>query len=227
MYPEIAVFQVDGDAQPFPLDRVQQRGVDVQVQHVAILVLLARRFGLEARREVLGVVGAEARLPDRAEQVLEGAVAEEVDALVGEIELHLLRRFLRDPARPEQRLLGARHAGRLVHREVALLDQLLDDLVQQLGELALQVGVPLGVARDSPRHALSMSGVNWPESMSAWRIAWRSASSERSGSSSPNSPQKGWEYAPPAKPDCSRKSASWSSRPWRLIVSINSGRWRL
>src|SRR3989449_4933605 len=51
--------------------------------------------------------------------------------------------------------------------------------------------------------------------MGAWRIAWRSASSERSGSSSPNSPQKGWEYAPPAKPDCSRKSASWSSRPWR------------
>src|SRR2546426_481108 len=27
VYPEIAVFQVDGDAQPFPLDRVQQRGI--------------------------------------------------------------------------------------------------------------------------------------------------------------------------------------------------------
>src|SRR5207247_7866921 len=111
---------------------------DVCSSDLAVLVLLARRFGLDARREVLGVVGAEARLPDRAEQVLEGAVAEEVDALVGEIELHLLRRFLRDPARPEQRLLGARHAWRVVHRQATLLDRLLDDLVQQLGELALQ-----------------------------------------------------------------------------------------
>src|SRR2546422_487739 len=40
--------------------------------------------------------------------------------------------------------LGTRGAS---FREVALLDQALDDLVEQLGELALQVGVPLGVAR--------------------------------------------------------------------------------
>src|SRR2546427_5804261 len=40
----------------------------VQVQHVAVLVLLARRFGFDPRREVLGIVGAEARLPDRSEE---------------------------------------------------------------------------------------------------------------------------------------------------------------
>src|SRR5205807_7762634 len=57
--------------------------------------------------------------------------------------------------------------------------------------------------------------------------ACRSASSERADSSSPNSPQKGWEYAPPAKPDWSRKSASWSSRAWRLSVSASSARKRV
>ena len=35
---------------------------------------------------------------------------------------------------------------------------------------------------DSPRSTLSISGVSWPDSISAWRIACRSASSERSPS---------------------------------------------
>jgi len=39
--------------------------------------------------------------------MLQGAVAEKVDAPLGEIELHLLRGLLRHPARPQQGLLPA------------------------------------------------------------------------------------------------------------------------
>src|SRR5437660_791873 len=81
-----------------------QRGVHVEVERVAELVGLAHRFGLDPRREVLRLVRAEAGLADRAEQVLEGAVAEEVDALLGEVELHLLSRLLGPAAGSEQGL---------------------------------------------------------------------------------------------------------------------------
>jgi hypothetical protein len=95
---------------------------------------------------VLGLVRSEARLTDAAQQVLERLVAEEVDGLVGEGELHLLRRLARHAARAEHRLLRAGHLGRLGDVQVALLHEPLHDLVQQLGELALQVGVALGVS---------------------------------------------------------------------------------
>src|SRR5438093_218970 len=53
----------------------------------------------------------------------------------------------------EQRLLAGGHLGRLGDVQIALVDQFLDDLVQQLGELALQVGVARGVAgRFAPQH---------------------------------------------------------------------------
>ena len=86
-------------------------------------------------------------LPTRAEQVLERLVAEEVDALLGEVELDLLRRRAGLAA-------GAEHAtgspggtcGAWLDVEVALVDQPLDDLVEQLAQLALDLLVPLGVA---------------------------------------------------------------------------------
>ena len=88
----------------------------------------------------------EARLADAAEQVLERLVAEEVDALLGQVELDLLRRRARLAAGPEHRLVALGHLRRLGDVEVALVHQPLDDLVEQLAELALDLLVLLGVA---------------------------------------------------------------------------------
>ena len=89
---------------------------------------------------------AEARLADAAQQILERLVAEEVDPLLGEAEVHLLRGRLRRAARPEHRLVAGRHLRRLADVQVPLVDQALDDPVEQLAELALDLLVPLGVA---------------------------------------------------------------------------------
>src|SRR5881628_156918 len=150
---EVAVLEVDGDAEAFALERVGEGGVDVEVEGVAVLVGLARGLGFDAGGEVLRVVGAEARLADAPQEVLQGPVAEKVDAPLGEVELHLLGRLLRHAAGAEQRLLAGGHLGRLGDVQIALVDQFLDDLVEQLGELALQVGVARGVAgRFAPQH---------------------------------------------------------------------------
>src|SRR5438034_1196980 len=106
----------------------------------------ADRLGLDAGREVLGLVRPEARLADASQQVFQGAVAEKIDALLGEVELHLLSRFFGHPARTEQRLLARGHLGRLGHVQVALIDQLLNDLVEQLAQLTLEIGVARRVA---------------------------------------------------------------------------------
>ena len=50
------------------------------------------------------------------------------------------------PARPEYRLLPAGHLRRLGDVQISLFHEPLDDLVEQLGELSLQLGVALGVA---------------------------------------------------------------------------------
>src|SRR5256712_634100 len=143
---EVVVLEVDRHAQALALQRVRERGVHVEVERVTVLVGLADRLGLDAGGEVLGLVRPEARLADAAQQVLQGAVAEEIDALLGEVELHLLRRFIGHPARTEHRLLAGGHLGRLGHVQVALVDQLLDDLVEQPPQLALEVGVAGRVA---------------------------------------------------------------------------------
>src|SRR5207248_3899201 len=128
----------------------------------AVFVRLADRFGLDAGREVLRFMSPEARLADAAEQVLESAVAEEVDALFGEVELHLLGGFFRHSPRAEQRLLPRGHLGRLADVQVPLVDQLLDDFVEQLGELALEIGVAGRVARGLAAQQLEHLGRELP-----------------------------------------------------------------
>src|SRR6266702_4156600 len=146
MHHEVVVLEADRHAQALALQRVRERGVHVEVERVAVLVLLTHRFGLHTGREVLRFMGSEARLADAPEQVLQGPVAEEVDALFGEVELHLLGGFFGHSPRAEQGLLPRRHLGRLADVQVPLVDQLLDDLVEQLGELALEIGVAGRVA---------------------------------------------------------------------------------
>src|SRR5438034_1948216 len=84
---EVVVLEVDRHAQALALERVRERGVHVEVERVTVLVGLADRLGLDAGREVLGLVRPEARLADASQQVFQGAVAEKIDALLGEVEL--------------------------------------------------------------------------------------------------------------------------------------------
>ena len=66
--------------------------------------------------QVRRLVRAEAGAAQRAQEVAQGAVAEEVDPLLRQVELHLLRRALRLvdlPLRVRQLHLAAGHAGRM------------------------------------------------------------------------------------------------------------------
>ena len=87
----------------------------------------------------------EARLADGAEQALERLVPQEVDALLGEVELHLLSGGMGLAAGAEHGLVPLGHLGRLSDVEVALVDEPLDDAVEQLAQLPLDLPVPLGV----------------------------------------------------------------------------------
>ena len=80
------------------------------------------------------------------------------------------------PPRPVDRLVAGRHLRRRLEVEVALVGKPLDESSSSSPSFACDSSSP------SPRSASSISGVNWPLSISASRIAWRSASSERSGS---------------------------------------------
>ena len=96
---------------------------------------------------------AEAGLADAAEQALQGLVTEKIHALLGEAELHLFRRLARLPPGTEEGLVAGRHLGRAVDLEETLVDEALDDLVEQVGELALEILVLSPGRRWSPRGA--------------------------------------------------------------------------
>ena len=156
MHHQVVVFEIDRYAQAFALQRVREGRVDVEIQCVAVFVPLARRLGLDARRQMLRVVRAKARLADAPQQMLQGAIAKKIDAFVREIELHLLRGFLGHAARTEHGLLRTRHLRGLLQIQISLLDQLLHDLIEQLRQLALQLRVLLritgGVATQDIEH---------------------------------------------------------------------------
>ena len=71
--------------------RVEDGRGGVDVQRVAELVGLGRAAGFHAGGEVAGVVPARAAVAERPEQVAQRLEAEEVERLVGHLELHLLR----------------------------------------------------------------------------------------------------------------------------------------
>ena len=145
MHHQVVILEVDRYAQALTLQRVRKRRVDVEIQRVAVLVPLARRLGLDARRQVLRIVRAKARFADAPQQMLQGAIAKKIDPFIREIELHLLRGFLGHAARTEHGLLRTGHLRGLLQIQIALLDQLLHDLIEQLRQLALQLRVLLGV----------------------------------------------------------------------------------
>ena len=122
----------------------------VEVHRVAELVRLRRAAGLDAGGHLARVVAAEAALAERAEQVAQRAVAEEVEALVGDLEAVLLG--VVHPAAATLALallaLGV-EVGRAA--EIALRLQLLDDLLDQRVEPLLRV---FGVAPVLPEQPL-------------------------------------------------------------------------
>src|SRR5579862_197752 len=135
---QVGVVEVDGDVQvPVPDERVLEGLVHVEVQHVAELVRLAPAIGLDSRGEVGGVVRAEARLAERREDSAERLVAEEVDALIREVELHVPRGRLREAAGAGDLLVPGRQRGGRFEVEVPLRDEALDDLVEHRRELLL------------------------------------------------------------------------------------------
>ena len=139
-----------------PCQRIRQRRVHVEIQRVAEFVLLRRGVGLDAGSQVRGLVRSEARLADAAHELAERAVAEEVDTLLGEIELHLLCGRMGLPAGPQHGLVALGHLRCLLGREISLVHQFLHDLVEQVGELAfdLPVSCPIagGLAAENPEH---------------------------------------------------------------------------
>ena len=94
---------------------------------------LRRAARLDAGGHLARVVPAEAALADRAEQVAQRPIAEEVEALVGDLELE--RWLGAAPAAARPVALG-RSASRSGAREVALMLQLLDDLLQSAARSA-------------------------------------------------------------------------------------------
>ena len=199
-------------------ERVLERLVDVEVQHVAELVRLGSRRRPRCRWRGSGVSWLpKLDLPSEPSRCRERLVAEEVDPLVGEVELHVLRGRLRERALARRPAGGV--AGMLRRRlevEVALARR-----AAARARRAAAASFACASSSPSPRSASSISGVNCPLSISALRIACFSASSERS-CLSPKSPQQGC-VRPPAKPDCSRKSASLSSSACRSTASASSG----
>src|SRR5712691_3049492 len=113
----------------FALRRVQERRRGVEVQRVAELVRLRRAGRFDAGRLLARVVAAIAALAERAEQIAQRAITEEVERLVGDLEGD--RRLIRPlsaavslPALALRVQIGRR-------RDVASLRHALDDLLNQ------------------------------------------------------------------------------------------------
>ncbi len=129
-------------------------GGDVEVESVAELVELGAAVGLDAGGFVASVVTAEVGFAERAEELAEGFVAEEVHALVGDFEAG----FGVAVALLTLALLG------LLGVDEVLLLHLLDDLVDEFFDLSSATS-----CRIFPGTSSSKSS---PDS-SAWRMASR------------------------------------------------------
>ena len=124
-------------ARPAALDRVEDRGGGVEIHRVAELVWLRRAASFDAGRQIARVVPAGTAVAKRSEQIAQRLVAEEVERLVGDLELDL------SCPHPDRPLCAALTLGLEIRRrrDVARLLHALDDLLDQLLEL-LRASVP-------------------------------------------------------------------------------------
>src|ERR1700692_3669026 len=93
MHLQIAVLKVERKPEPFALYSRGKRSRDVKVQRVAKLILLRRAARFDPRCHVARVMPSKTRLAERPEQIAERFESQEVEALVGDLELRLLLRI--------------------------------------------------------------------------------------------------------------------------------------
>ena len=86
MHLEVAVLHVEREGEAFAGDGGFERGGGIEVEGVAELIGLRAAAGFDAGGIVARVVAAEVGFAERTEQVAQGFVAEEVEALVGDFE---------------------------------------------------------------------------------------------------------------------------------------------
>ena len=157
MHHEILIVDVQRHTESLPLDGTLERGGHVEVQGIPELVGLARSVGLDPGREVGRFVRAETRASDRREKALECPVTEEVGALLGQVEFHMLGRIFGfvDLAHSGD-VLDRTGQGRcaMLERQITLLDHTLDQIVQEVGDLLLNRLVSLALAPQLLHHFL-------------------------------------------------------------------------
>jgi hypothetical protein len=119
-------FAFHGGADAFAGEDGGERGGDVEIEGVAELVEFGGAVGLDAGSLVAGVVAADVGAAERAEQLAQGLVAEEVHGLVGDFEAGV--------GLGAVTLLTLLRVGLLGVDEVLFLE-LLDDLVDEFVDL--------------------------------------------------------------------------------------------
>src|SRR5262249_37237055 len=132
---QVRVFDVERQLQPFPMDGARKRSCDVEIQRVAELVQLSRSTGLNAGRHVARIMASKTRFAERSQQITESLVAEEVEALVSDLEFGSLLSVAGLSA--SARRLGA--IRRLVYRNVVFLLHPLDKLFDQFIQRAVHL----------------------------------------------------------------------------------------
>ena len=134
---QVGVVQLQGHSQSLAPDGLQQRAADVQVQGVSEFIVPGGSAGFDSRGHFPGVVPSELASAQGAQQVLQGPVPQEVEALVGELEANLagLAALVARP-RAWTATLGPTVLG---IGEVSLFREAFDQLVNQLGQPGFQV----------------------------------------------------------------------------------------
>ena len=117
---------LDGCADALAREHAGQRGGDVEVECVAELIELRRAVGLNAGRFVARVMAAQRRAAERAEQLPQRLIPEEVHGLVCHFESSVFGVAV---------ALLTLALGRHFRVDEVLLLQLLDDLIDQLFHL--------------------------------------------------------------------------------------------
>src|SRR3981189_3817164 len=93
MHLQVAVFKVERKPEPFALYGRGKCGCDIEVQSVAKFILFRAAARLDAGRHVARVMTSKTRFAERPQKIAQGFESQEIEALVGDLELRLLLRI--------------------------------------------------------------------------------------------------------------------------------------
>ena len=133
---QVFVFEIERNRQTFTLNRGEQRRVHIEIDRVAKLVRLARRFGFHTGGQVRRIVTPHRTLAQTSQQVAQSFVTQKIETFLSNFEFDIARERLFDSVLA----IAALHVALLLglffmKREVTLFNQSLDQLVQHLLEL--------------------------------------------------------------------------------------------